>query len=602
MMRSLITTGSPNWYMEGVAEPQICVTTIGPALAALPFQAIGYLAHAWQLIDRPSEQILIRFTLLGTVFYTALWMCVLAQLCIVLGSTRRRAIVLSLIVGAGTLIFPYSKSAQGENVVGLCITAIVLLLVYAQKTPRSRYFIGIGLLYGFLLSCKIELAAVFPLLLIAAVVSGAPAGIKGLISNWRAWTALAVGIVPGVGIIMGYNYLRYGGISNSGYLPPETTVLTLFNHPFWKGLYLQMFSPGKGIFWYCPVLLASFPLLWIFLRKQRRIILLPYCWWAIMTCVYALWYTPPGDTALGSRFQVSYLPFLILPLLALPSLTGLTLLTYKTWARVCIFVSVVLQVLFCMVSFNIDYHRKLFSVEVPDRLAYMYTTYYSFADSLLAGFFTTAREGLLDMYFVRLRPLESALTILPAFWWILAGSACAFSTAFYFSRNAINTHPGHYWTRLLRYQWPALCLAVLGITRTGHPGENGLRLKMDNPVSASHKTIVQDIAIDNLNNGREVYKVASPFNLQWSGKLYCPHPGNYSFLTSSNRPLKITLAGHERATVAGRFVTDITVDNKGWKSIDIICSGAGMLDNFMVECRFPGEEAYKPLSSVKLRH
>ena len=61
----------------------------------------------------------MRWALLGNVFYTALWMCVLAWLCVELGSTRTRAIGVSTVAGLATMIFPYSKSTQGENLVGL---------------------------------------------------------------------------------------------------------------------------------------------------------------------------------------------------------------------------------------------------------------------------------------------------------------------------------------------------------------------------------------------------------------------------------------------------------------------------------------------------
>lgn len=253
-------------------------------------------------------------------------------------------------------------------------------------------------------------------------------------------------------------------------------------------------------------------------------------------------------------------------------------------------------------SFNIDYDRKFYSVEgFVNRFLHLRVTYYTFEESLLAGFFSTAREGLLDLYFVRLNPLESALTILPAFWWILAGAACAFGTAFYLCGE--NKSELRFWSaRMFSVQMPAMCLAVLGVMKIGDPGESGLRLKISNSQNASYKTIVQDISIDKLLNGREVYTLASPFQMRWSGDIYCPKPGIYSFQADSSRPLKFSMANQEKRTGPGISTLDIVVLDQGWQTLKIYCYETATTDHFFVRCKFPDQPDYKPISDYKLKH
>ncbi len=604
VMEALVTTGSPNWKVPGQAEPYICLNSFGPVLPALPFQALGYLGHASGILDGQLQQIVIRSTLVSTVFYTSLWMCAIAQLSVLLGYGRKKSLAVCCIVGVGTLVFPYSKSAQAENLVGLCITTIILLLVMHSQKQRMRYIIGVGLLYGFLLTVKNELAAVFPLLFIAVLSTGSGFSTRKMFLNWKTGITFLAAIAPGIAVVLWFNYSRFGNILTTGHLGDShgRSLLTPFQHPFWLGLYLQLFSPGKGMFWYCPVLFASVPLLWIFLRKQKRLLLLPYCWWVLMTCVYAKWYSPTGDTALGSRFQVSYLGFLVMPLLALPSLQGTLRLPYKLWAIFCTLISVCLQILFCFVSFNIDFHKKLYAAPQTEWIAQFEKMYYTLNYSLLGGFFKTAREGFLDMYYVRLRPLESALTILPGFWWLLAGSASAFGIAVYFSRKVDEANFGFAWKHLFTRQLPALCLALLGLFQVGHPKDSGLRLQLADGKGASYETIVQDIAIENLHDGREVYSVESPFAIDWSGQLHCSWTGTYSFSTDSNRSVKIILAGQEKTIPAGQSVTEFTVTKKGWQPFAIHCPETYNTDRFSIKVQFPGKTSYKPLGSVKLRH
>jgi hypothetical protein len=99
----------------------------------------------------------------------------------------------------------------------------------------------------------------------------------------------------------------------TGYLRQDS-----FSAPFLQGFYGSTFSPGKGLFWYNPILLAAL-LAWpAFYRRdggrQRVEALLVV---AVVLCnivFYAPWYLWWAGHGWGPRFLVTLLPFAILPL------------------------------------------------------------------------------------------------------------------------------------------------------------------------------------------------------------------------------------------------------------------------------------------------
>lgn len=602
LMKALVTTGSPYWTEPGATTPQTCLQTFGPALAALPFQAVGYLIHKTGLTGYPLQQVLIRATLMGTVFYTALWMVVLAALCRHLGATRRRALAVCGLAGVATLIFPYSKSGQGENLVGLGLTAITLLILQFQARPILRKSITIALIYSFLLTCKQELTLIFPVILAFFLIDGQTLRLRSLSRSLPHAAILLLGLVMATMAFFGYNYLRFQSFTSPGNIAglAEKDFFYYFSHPLFAGLYIQLLSPGKGILWYCPVLLATLPWLPRFLRRFGVTAAFPYLCWAIMTVLYAKFFDPPGDTALGSRFQVSYLAFGVLPLLAAPPWRHQRRWSWgwKSWLIVCVAVSIGLQLLICAVSYNIDYHRRYYSSDtIEGQMVVLREAYYSLHNPLLFGFFQVAREGLLDLNFVRLRPLEGGIAIFPVFWWLLAGSAFCAGVAAWLARPAPRDS-GAFW----RGQIPALVLLFLALGRAGDPAESGLRVVLDNTHWARHESIAQDIAIPNMDDGREVYKVHRPFSIRWYGEMDCPEPGLYRFQVDSNQPLRLRFAHQENTVYPGGSEVEFSVLDRGWQPLEIFCADGTMTDRFLIKTQFPNESGFQPMKARRLKH
>ena len=106
-----------------------------------------------------------------------------------------------------------------------------------------------------------------------------------------------------------YNWLRFGSPLTTGYHPEER-----FATPFFEGVYGLTLSPGKGIFWYNPILfvaLIAWPALF---RRHRAEALLVAAIVLGNLAFYAPWYLWWAGHAWGPRFLVTILPFAALSL------------------------------------------------------------------------------------------------------------------------------------------------------------------------------------------------------------------------------------------------------------------------------------------------
>ena len=77
-------------------------------------------------------------------------------------------------------------------------------------------------------------------------------------------TLLIVPVLAALAVAAWYNWLRFGSPLTTGYLPEER-----FATPFFEGFYGLLLSPGKGLFWYNPLLFAAVAAWPAFYRRFR---------------------------------------------------------------------------------------------------------------------------------------------------------------------------------------------------------------------------------------------------------------------------------------------------------------------------------------------
>ncbi len=120
-----------------------------------------------------------------------------------------------------------------------------------------------------------------------------------LLPTVRHWIVLGVPILAAGLLSLWWNWLRYGDLLDSGYLPNER-----FSANWLLGLYGLLLSPGRGLLWYSPIVLLALGGLRAAARTWRP--LLPLLWGVPLLdrAVYAKWFMWHGGYSWGPRFVV----------------------------------------------------------------------------------------------------------------------------------------------------------------------------------------------------------------------------------------------------------------------------------------------------------
>ncbi|MDY6905786.1 MAG: glycosyltransferase 87 family protein [Thermodesulfobacteriota bacterium] len=173
-----------------------------------------------------------------------------------------------------------------------------------------------------------------------------PEARAGFIKTAGAFTG---GFIIPTALFALYNYHRFGNILTTGRSSSDITYGT-FVMP-WEGLWGLLASPGKGIFFFCPAVIAGI-VLWPYLhRKSRRLSILLAAMILFRLLFVACRSDWHGGFCLGPRFLLPVMPFLLMPVGIYVTENGVDLLT-GTWKRLItagfLFAAVCQQIYFCL--------------------------------------------------------------------------------------------------------------------------------------------------------------------------------------------------------------------------------------------------------------
>jgi hypothetical protein len=271
-------------------------------------------------------------TYLTTVFTTGL---LISAMCVVmfrfarfLGASDGRATGVALILGLGTIAFPYATELTGEPVAAVCVFTAFYLLATFSTRPSSMRACAAGFLAGwavlndypvFLVSAAIGIYALFKLRdlkFLAAFSAGAAITVAIMLAfNWGAF---------GNPFFFSYQAFKAAPTENRQF-PEQAVGFVGLTYPKMRILWNVLFDPQRGLFFCNPVLLLSIVGVGYFaeFKKWRAEFIVTVYSFVVLILFNAAYgesiVSWGGGTATGPRQIVASVPFMVLALAFLPA-------------------------------------------------------------------------------------------------------------------------------------------------------------------------------------------------------------------------------------------------------------------------------------------
>lgn len=287
---------------------------IGQSIVWIPFYLIA--RYSASLAPPGLSEHIIEFCVSWyNVPITALMIMCIFLLLISLGFNKKSSLATCIIVGLGTIIFPYSKQAWSEPTVGLLL--IISLLVFNKyiKRPGVIKAFFIGIIIGLSGTFRHETIILSLPFIIAILIVPKDIGTRSRLVHLLFFS---LGIMIFWSFNLLYNYARYGNIFTTGYpavVSALTTPGTYSGVRFLRGLGRLLFSLSKSVIIFSvPIILFFFSIRRFYSRNRAFTLVLV----SIIIMVVTFFSFVGGSSwAWGERYLVYIVPLFLVPVVAL---------------------------------------------------------------------------------------------------------------------------------------------------------------------------------------------------------------------------------------------------------------------------------------------
>jgi hypothetical protein len=274
------------------------------------------------------EQVKYLLTFLSIGLPSALAGSLMYVLCKQVTGDRVQAYVATLAINLGTMIFPYSVTFFGHQLVGALLFGAFFLIFQLKVNPsyrRSGILFLIGFLLGFALITEYPVGVI---VLILTVYYFFIVFREGMVDIRRAVILPALGACIPLALILAYNLAVFDHPISTGYTHSaypwfqqhQTQGLVGIGWPNPKAIYYMTLHPAFGIFWQSPVLIMSLLGIWVMWRKsiyKAEAVIAITAFFSLLI-LYSGFYAWWGAWTFGPRYLIPMLTFLCLPLVFIP--------------------------------------------------------------------------------------------------------------------------------------------------------------------------------------------------------------------------------------------------------------------------------------------
>lgn len=371
-------------YMSvGVDGQSFSPFPIGSSLTMIPFYVIGdALSGLFPSLPRP---IILEFCYsLVNPLATAVTAFLFFSLCRFLTYSVRTSLLTTLVFAFCSIAWPYAKTAWSEPQATLGVLLGLYGVVRYAKGGELRWLAsgGAGLAYACITKYEMGLYVFGCCYLLLHHLAYQ----KQELMRRRILALLAYGAPLAVGafIVLGYNYVRFGGWTLFGNYVQDIAIQADQSNPILDslegivvGVYQHLFSTGKGILLFSPPLILFYWAVKLFYRERRDLALLSVgLAAAFLVIAGAFW--AMSNVAWGDRYFVSLTPFLVLPLASLVRSLADVGSAYmkRSFVTLCL-IGIGIQLLGVSINFQTVIDRQLANGEKPDLQVRSYDPEYS---------------------------------------------------------------------------------------------------------------------------------------------------------------------------------------------------------------------------------
>ena len=267
----------------------------------IPFYEMGSWIHAVLPIQDTDTDWMRRKCLcwMNTVI-TGLTVGLLSMLLRVYGFSSLTQLFLPLIYGFSTLAFCYARYDYNKSLAALLLLCSFYFYLQFLPQRQDRWLLYCGIVLGLLATLRLELSLIGVVYMAGVFFEKTPQKIKRL-------SLLAAPLLAGGLFVLFYNHLYWGGELAGGY--KEDSPFTFFS-----GIAGFLFSPGKNIWVFNPVLLLLPLCIRLFYKLDPQRFFYWLAVWLIPFLFYSAWGNWWGGWGFGPRHLVPLLPLLVIPL------------------------------------------------------------------------------------------------------------------------------------------------------------------------------------------------------------------------------------------------------------------------------------------------
>jgi hypothetical protein len=258
-------------------------------------------------VDQPARAI---GSHLGPSLLGALVCLLFMEIALELGVGFRATSLSALVLGFATMIAVYARSPWSEITQTAAFAGFFLWLLRVAKDPSRKAALWFGIWAALLVNTKLIFALALPG---AALFAGRQILQKhGRDVLLRTVGTAALGALPGVVMVLGYNFARTRSLLGTGYNIGGGGEV--FGEQLPIGLWGLFLSPGKSVFLYnlpLVVALLALPHAWRTRSRDWAVALLLTA--APVVLVYSRFYFWAGDWCWGPRYIMFLVPIALLP-------------------------------------------------------------------------------------------------------------------------------------------------------------------------------------------------------------------------------------------------------------------------------------------------